>query len=107
MRQIVADVFLWLGVVLSLISCVGLLVARSVFDRLHFLGPITLGGVCVAVAVVVHNSFSLVGDQAVLVAVLVMVCSPVLTHAAARAARIMLRGDWRIQPSEAIEIEEP
>lgn len=107
MRQVVVDVFLWLGVVLSLISCVGLLVARSVFDRLHFLAPSTLGGVCIAVAVVVQTSFSMVGDQAILVAVELVVFSPVLTHAAARAARIMRHGDWRIQAHEGIEIEEP
>ena len=107
MRQVVTDVFLWLGVVLSMISCLGLLVARSVFDRLHFLAPITLGGVCIAVAVVVRHSFSLVGDGAILVAVQLVVFSPVLTHAAGRAARITQHGDWRIQPGEKIEIEEP
>lgn len=107
MRQVVTDVFLWLGILLSMISCVGLLVARTALNRLHFVGPITLGGVCVTVAIVVQNSFSLVGDEAILVAVLLMVCSPVITHAAARAARIVLQGDWRIQPHEEVEVEEP
>ena len=104
MRAAIVDVFLWLAVTLSLISCLGLLVARTALDRLHFLGPSVLAGLCLAVAVVAQNSFSLVGDQAILVAFLLLVCSPVLTHAAARAARAAGRGTWLPGPDEAVEL---
>lgn len=100
------DVFLWLGVALSLVSCLGVLVARSVYDRLHFLGPISLGAVCIAVATLVHNGFSLVGDKALLAAAGLLVCSPVLIHAAGRAARITAHGEWQVQPDEPIDVEE-
>lgn len=106
MRTVITDVFLWLAVALCLVSCIGLLVAPTVLDRLHFLGPSVLGGVCLAVAVLVQNSFSLVGDQALLVAFLLLVCSPVLTHAAARAARAVDHGTWRIRPDESVEFRE-
>ncbi|HET9073540.1 MAG TPA: monovalent cation/H(+) antiporter subunit G [Solirubrobacteraceae bacterium] len=104
MRTVVVDVFLWLAVALSLICCVGLLVAPTALDRLHFLGPSVLAGLCLAVAVVVQNSFSLVGDQTILVAVLLGLCSPVLTHAAARAARAAGRGTWRPGSDDVLEM---
>lgn len=101
------DVFLWLGVALSLVSCLGLLISRSVYDRLHFLGPITLGALCIAVAALVHNGFSLIGDKALLAAAGLLICSPALTHAAGRAARITAHGDWRVQADEPIDVEDP
>ena len=55
-------------------------------------------------AVVVQKSFSLVGDKAILVAVFLLVVSPLLTHLTGRAARIAEHGDWR---HDDIEVEEP
>lgn len=102
-RQIVVDVFLWLGVALTLIGCLGVVLMRTVYDRLHFSSPMTLGAACIAIAVVVQKSFSLVGDKSILIAVLLIVLSPLLTHAVGRAARIVEHGDWRLQDSEAEE----
>ncbi|HSC05073.1 MAG TPA: monovalent cation/H(+) antiporter subunit G [Solirubrobacteraceae bacterium] len=100
-RHIVVDVFLWLGVALTLIGCLGVVLMRSVYDRLHFTSPTTLGAACIAVAVVVQKSFSLVGDKSILIAVLLIALSPLLTHATGRAARVVERGDWRIHDDEA------
>ena len=102
-RHVIVDVFLWLGVALTLIGCLGVVLMRSVYDRLHFSSPPTLGAACIAIAVVVQKSFSLVGDKSILVAVLLIVLSPLLTHAAGRAARVVEHGDWRIEESEAEE----
>ena len=63
----------------------------DVYDRLHFSAPGMLGFVCMAAAVLVQNSFSLVGDKALLVAVFLLISSPILTHATARATRIARR----------------
>lgn len=106
-RQIVTDVFLGLGVALSVLSCLGVIVMRDVLDRLHFSAPLVLGAACIAIAVVVQDSFSLVGDKAILIAVFLIVASPLLTHATARAARVAEQGDWRIAADESIEVEEP
>jgi monovalent cation/proton antiporter MnhG/PhaG subunit len=102
-RQIVVDVFLWLGVALTLIGCLGVVLMRTVYDRLHFSSPTTLGAACIATAVVVQKSFSLVGDKSILIAVLLIVLSPLLTHAAGRAARLVEHGDWRLDDNEAEE----
>ena len=98
--------FLWLGVALVLICCLGVLVFPDVYDRLHFSSPLPLAAVCIAAAVVLHEDFSLIGDKAILVSVFLLVASPVLTHATGRAARIAERGDWRIGAEEEIEVED-
>ena len=106
-RQVFVNLFLWVGVGLVLMSCAGVLVFRNAFDRLHFTGPVTLGALCIATAVVIHESFSLVGDKAILIAIFMLLTAPLITHATGRAARIATRGDWRIGEDEKIEVEEP
>jgi multicomponent Na+:H+ antiporter subunit G len=103
-RQIAADVLLWLGVALVLVSCVGVLASRRVYERLHYSSPPLLGALLIAAAVVVREWFSLVGDKAVLVAVFLLASSPVLTHATGRAARLAEHGDWR---GGELDVEDP
>ena len=105
-RQVAVNVFLWLGVALVLISCVGVLAYGSVYDRLHFTAPLNLGAIFIAIAVVIHEDFSLVANKAILIAVFLLVASPVLALATGRAARHAERGDWRIGSDEEIEVEE-
>ncbi len=106
-RTILTDVFLWLGVGLVVVSCLGVLVMRGVFERLHFSSPAVLGAAFVAVAVVIKESFSVIGDQVLVIAVFLLLASPILTHAAARAARVDAHGKWELRPEEKVEIEEP
>jgi monovalent cation/proton antiporter MnhG/PhaG subunit len=105
-RHIVTEILLWLGVALNLLAALGMLVMRTAFDRLHFPAVACLGAMFVATAVVVEKSFSLVGDESLLIGVFLVLISPILTHATARAVRIDAHGDWRAQESEHIEIEE-
>lgn len=107
LRVILTNVFLWLGVGLELISCLGVVVMRDTYSRLHFSSPGILGGVCIAVAVVIKDSFSLIGDNTIVVAVFLVLASPLLTHATARAARIDEHGEWGLRREEDIEVEEP
>ena len=106
-RHVLVDVFLWLGVGLVVVSCVGVLAYRSVYDRLHFTAPLNLGAICIAVAVVIQEDFSLVGNKALLIAAFLLAAGPLLAHATGRAARHAERGDWRIGSDEKIEVEEP
>lgn|SRR5947209_9122740 len=107
MRHVISDVFLWIGVAVNLIACLGVLVMRDTLDRLHYSSPTALGAICIAVAVVVKDSFSLVGDKAILIALFLIVASPIVTHATARAARIADTGDWRLSEAEKTEVEQP
>lgn len=105
-RDIVIDVFLILGVAIVLVSCLGLVAFRGVHERLHFTAPATLGTVCIAIAVLTKESFSLVGNKTILIAVFLLTVAPIVTHAIGRAARTAEHGDWAIQPGESVKIED-
>lgn len=104
-RHVVVLVLLWLGVGLELLACLGTLAMRSVFDRLHFSSPAALGLILIALAVLVDKDFSLIGDKSLLIAALVLIGSPLVTHAIGRTARIVERGDWRVGDGEDVEVE--
>ena len=91
----VAGGLLAAGVGIQLLSCLGLLVARTTFDRLHLVAPATvLGAPLVCAAVLVNESFSQGGIKAIIVAVVLVLANPVLVHVTARAARVRERGRW-------------
>jgi monovalent cation/proton antiporter MnhG/PhaG subunit len=102
----IAYVLLGSGVALEVIAAVGLVAMKGVYDRLHFVGPATLGALLVAAAVWVYEGPSLIALEAGLVALIVLVISPALAHGTARAARIAEHGDWRPQRDEGIEVEQ-
>jgi multicomponent Na+:H+ antiporter subunit G len=91
-RDAAARVMLAAGVALELLCCLGVLLMRDALDRLHYAGAGTLAAVLIAVAVVVRDSFSLIGNKALALAALVLVTSPVLTHFTARALHDAERG---------------
>jgi multisubunit Na+/H+ antiporter MnhG subunit len=94
-RAVVAVVLLIAGGLLELIAVLGLCVMRNVYDRLHYVGLAGFGGLLVAVAVRVRESFSLIGDKALLVGVVLVVAGPVLVQSTARSLLIRELGDWR------------
>jgi multicomponent Na+:H+ antiporter subunit G len=100
-KELIVAVLLALGVASVLLSCLGVLVMRDALDRLHFTAPAaTIAPVLLAVAVLVEEPLSSAGVKAVLVALLIIVTTPVLSHATARAARIREHGRWRMLPHE-------
>lgn len=93
MREIVAAILLGFGVLIELLCAVGVLVMRNPFDRLHYLAPATtLGPLAIAAAVLIAESDSQAKIKSVLVAVVLLMTGPVLTHATARAAWTRLQG---------------
>ena len=97
-------VLLALGVGVELLCCIGVLVMRGVYDRLHYTGPAGFGAVLISAAVVVREGLlSQIGVKAVLVAAVLLVVSPVLVHATARAARLRERGELQARPHEMEE----
>lgn len=79
-----------------LLTVIGLLAARDVYERLHFLAPAaTIGVVCVTTAVVVQEGFQQAGIKAILAGAVLFIMNPILTHATARAARVKERGYWQ------------
>lgn len=92
LKQVVVAILLTVGVGVQLWSCLGVLVMRNALDRLHFTGPATaIGPVAIAAAIIVKESLSTMGVKAVLVALILFVTNPVLTHATGRAAHTIKR----------------
>jgi monovalent cation/proton antiporter MnhG/PhaG subunit len=109
-RQAVVAGLLVVGVAASLLSCVGLLVMRDVFDRLHYSAPVaTVGAGAIGLAVLVEEGVAPQAIKALLMVFLVVVTNAVLTHATARAARMRQFGHWVALRVERVdtEAEEP
>jgi multicomponent Na+:H+ antiporter subunit G len=86
-REIVVAILLGVGVLIELLSALGVLALRSPFDRLHYLAPATtIGPLTLAAAVLVADSDAQAKIKAVLLALVLLMTGPILTHATARAA---------------------
>lgn len=94
MRNVVVDVLLFGGVLMLLMCALGVLVMRSAYDRLHYASAAGWGALLIALAILVRESVSLIADKAILAAIVLVVCGPVLSHATARSGRIRERGAW-------------
>jgi multicomponent Na+:H+ antiporter subunit G len=105
-RDLAVAALLVVGVGLLVISALGVLLMRGPYDRLHYTSPASLGAAAISAAVVVRESFSLVGNKALLLAAFFLVASPVVVHVTARAARFAERGDWAPEAGE-FPVEEP
>lgn len=104
MTALAVVVLLVLGVGVELLCCLGMLVMRDVYDRLHYTGAVSFGAVLISAAIVVREGLlSQIGTKAVLTAVVLLVLSPMLVHVTGRAARLRERGDPRAQPDEVEE----
>jgi multicomponent Na+:H+ antiporter subunit G len=85
-------ILLVIGVAVELLCCLGVLVMDDAYDKLHYLGPAAIvGPLAIALAVIVREALSQAGVKALLTAVLLIVASPVLSHATARALYIRRR----------------
>jgi multicomponent Na+:H+ antiporter subunit G len=103
-KEVIVVVLLIGAVGVELACSLGLLVINDSFDRLHFLGPAaTIGPLLVAAAIVVEESLSSSGIKSLAAAFLLLLTSPILTHATARAARVRQYGHWRSLPFEEVD----
>jgi multisubunit Na+/H+ antiporter MnhG subunit len=102
-RTVVAVVLLIAGGLLEMIAVVGLCAMRDVYDRLHYVGVAGFGAFLVGVAIVVRESFSLIGDKALLVGVILVLAGPVLVQTTVRSLLIRELGDWRTRAREPSE----
>jgi multisubunit Na+/H+ antiporter MnhG subunit len=102
-RAVVAIILLAAGGTLELLAVLGLCVMRSVYDRLHYVGLAGFGALLIAVSIVVRESFSLIGDKALLVGVILVITGPILVQSTTRSLLIRERGDYRAGVEEARE----
>jgi multisubunit Na+/H+ antiporter MnhG subunit len=100
-RILVATVLLVAGGALEVLAVIGLCALRDLYDRMHFVGLVSYGALLIAVAIVFRESFSLIGDKALLVGTVLVLSGPVLVHTTMRSMLIRERGDWRAAIDEA------
>ena len=93
-RHAIPVVLLALGVALEVIATLGVTVMRDVFDRLHYVGLAGFGALLVGISILCTQSFSLIGDKALVTGVLLLLVSPVVVHVTARSLRTRALGDW-------------
>ncbi len=95
-RDVTADVLLALAVLVVLASCVGVLVMRGTYEKIHFLTPVSLvAPFLVAVAIGVQMGLRENTSDSWLMLAFLVLSGPFLSHATLRAARIREKGDWR------------
>jgi monovalent cation/proton antiporter MnhG/PhaG subunit len=81
-------ILLALGVTLELLCCVGVVVMRNTYDRLHYAAAgSTVPAFLVLAAVLVRQGLSAGGLEAIAAVALMFLLNPVLVTATARAAR--------------------
>ena len=88
MGNAAVDVLLALGVAAELLCVVGVVAARTVFDRLHYAGAATaVGPFLILAALLVREGLSSQGLESIAAVGLLFLANPALVHATARAAR--------------------
>jgi multisubunit Na+/H+ antiporter MnhG subunit len=91
----VRDAVTWLlagaGVAVQVFACLGVLLMRDAFDRLHYVATSAVGVPLVSAAVLVGEGPSLIGLKALLTAAFLMLTGPVLAHTTARALHLHRR----------------
>jgi monovalent cation/proton antiporter MnhG/PhaG subunit len=100
-RTVVATALLICGVGIELLAVLGLCALRDVYDRLHYVGLVGYGALLIAVSIVVHSSFSLLGDKSLLIGALLVISGPVLAHTTIRSLLTRELGDWRAAMEDA------
>ncbi|HJS95748.1 MAG TPA: monovalent cation/H(+) antiporter subunit G [Solirubrobacteraceae bacterium] len=102
-RAVVAVVLLIAGGLLEVIAVLGICVMRDAYDRLHYPGLAGFGAFLICLGVLIRESFSLVGDKALLVGLILVFTGPILVQTSLRSLLIRELGDWRIKARERSE----
>lgn len=99
-QQLAVDVLVALAVAGELVCCLGLVVFRNVFDRLHYaMASTTVPPFLLAAAVLVEEGWNVAGVNALVTAFALFLLNPVTAIAAGRAARARRFG--QIEPTSA------
>lgn len=77
-----AELLLWAGIAITVLSCLGALTFRRVYLRLHYLTPVTsIGAPLVGLALAVDNGWGLTMALDVFIVFLLAITGPVLEAA--------------------------
>lgn len=107
MSETIVAVLLGIGVLGFAFTALGLLVSRDLYNQIHYLAPGSIfGSLAFTAAALLHEGLSQSGTKAILIAFVLLISNPVLSHATARAGRIRRNQDVLPKPDEHIPTEE-
>lgn len=87
MNEIIAYVFIFIGVAFDFFGCLGLVRFPDVYNRLHSaIKCVTLGTASILFGLFCYKGFTPAGIKAVLCILFLMLTAPVSAHALSRAA---------------------
>jgi multisubunit Na+/H+ antiporter MnhG subunit len=97
-------VLLVVGVAAQVLGALGIALMRNAYDRLHYTGPSVLAAAALAAAVLVREGFSLIADKGLMLALVVVVTSPVIVQAIARGARVGDHGSLDVTGADVEQV---
>ena len=101
--NIAIPVLLGISAITTVVSCVALVLMHDVFNRMHFLAPVTVIAMpALLAAVTIQEGWGQATLKTILVFFVLLAVNAVLTHATARAARVRMLGQWQPNPKEDI-----
>lgn len=106
-REIIATVLIVAGGGIELLSVLGLCLMRDTYDRLHYVGLVSVGALLVGLAVLFREGFSEIGDGALLTGLVLVFTGPVLVQTTMRSFLIRQHGDWRVPIDGSREEQQP
>jgi multicomponent Na+:H+ antiporter subunit G len=96
-------ILLGIGVLGFAFTALGLLFSRDLYNQIHYLAPGSIfGSLAFAAASVIHEGFSQSGTKAIVIALILLISNPVLSHVTARAGRIRRHQQILPKPHEDI-----
>jgi multicomponent Na+:H+ antiporter subunit G len=100
-HPIAVTILLITGVAGAIFSALGILLTDDFYERLHYMSSVaSLSAIAIPAAVFVNELFSQAGIKALVIAALILVMNPAVTHATARAGRVRHFERWTIRPEE-------
>jgi multisubunit Na+/H+ antiporter MnhG subunit len=103
----VATVLIVLGGGIELLAVLGLCLMRNTYDRLHYVGLVSVGALVIGISIAFREGFSQIGDGALLTGGILIITGPVLVQTTMRSFLIREHGDWRAVIDQAREDDSP
>jgi multicomponent Na+:H+ antiporter subunit G len=105
MKVITIDILLAGGVLITLLSVLGMWRMRDPYQRMHYIAaPASLSSALFTIAIFLQDGLKPEFFKALLTTIVLIGMNTVVTHAAARAFRIAETKDWRPAPGEEVPI---
>jgi len=105
MKVIEIDSLLALGVLVTLLSVLGMWRMRDPYQKMHYIAaPAFLSAGCFTAAIFLQDGLKPEGFKALVTTVVLIGMNSAVTHAAARALRISETKDWDPAPGEEVPI---